>query len=342
MMADNTGIEWTDATWNPTRGCSRVSEGCRFCYAERDGARFTKPGQPYHGFIDPERSGSKFTGRVELIEHMLDLPLRWKKPRRIFVNSMSDLFHEALPDEAIDRVFAVMALCPQHTFQVLTKRPARMRQYLSMARAHPVGLAALDLTIQQLAKHPRSDTGNGIMLQGDIAHLKSWPLPNVWAGASVEDQPRADERIPQLLATRAAVHYISAEPLLGPIDLDRIDIDGHREVFPLIGTPECEDDDGNPMPDAPALDWVIAGGESGPNARPMHPDWARALRDQCQAAGVPFFFKQWGEYLPEDEAFDRSLKVLETGPPANGFSFRVGKKAAGYLLDGRTHQEFPR
>jgi protein gp37 len=280
-MADKTGIEWTDATWNPVRGCTRVSEGCRNCYAEVLAARFSDPGQSYHGLAT--RNPARWTGDVKVIEDAMLLPLRWKRGRRIFVNSTSDLFHEKVAFGDIDRIFAVMALAPQHTFQILTKRPDRMIAYMepqSGRRSSGLGSWVLKLGYQ-----------------GPLELLK-WPLPNVWLGVSVENQAAADERIPLLLQTPAAKRFLSCEPLLGPIRLDRLTrpteaaifsddcLSGERGTFgtqPLFG---------------PRVDWVIAGGESGPGARPMHPDWARGLRDQCAAAGVPFFFKQHGEYAP--------------------------------------------
>jgi len=263
-MSDRAGIEWTDATWNPLRGCSRVSEGCRNCYAERIAARFSGPGQPYEGLAERTAKGPRWTGKVALIESALYHPLRWRKPRRIFVNSMSDLFHQDVPDEWIDRVFAVMALAPQHTFQVLTKRPERMGAWFA---------TGLDTREEDVATAMRRiDINSGF--------FTDWPLPNVWLGTSVEDQPTADARIPHLLAAPAAVRFVSAEPLLGPVDLT---------VY-MFGAHQTEETDWI----ARRLDWLIVGGESGPGARPMHPDWARSLRDQCAAASVPFFFKQWG------------------------------------------------
>jgi protein gp37 len=223
-------------------------------------------------------------------EHILTAPLRWKKPRTIFVNSMGDLFH--CPHEWIDQVFAVMALAPQHTFQVLTKRAERMRGYMN----HPRRRFIVEKTARILHNQ------GGTLPQHAIAYFTSCPapLPHVWLGVSVEDQKRADERIPDLLHTPAAVRFISAEPLLGSIDLQGA---------------------------VPALDWVIVGGESGPGARPMHPDWARSIRDQCGAAGVPFFFKQWGEHAPNGSGRYSMIKV--------------GKRRAGRILDGREHNAMP-
>lgn len=260
-MGDKTGIEWTDATWNPVVGCAPVSEGCRNCYAAREAVRFganPKVAATYEGLAEMRGADASrravFTGKIRTLDHRLDQPLRWKRPRRIFVNSMSDLFHPDVPVAFISEVFRVMSLAPQHTFQVLTKRPERMAEYL----------------------------------RGDC------PLPNVWLGTSVEDQAAADERVPHLLDTPAAVRFLSCEPLLGDVDL---------------------------RPHLYGLDWVIVGGESGPRARPMHPSWVRRIRNACIWNEVPFLFKQWGAW-------------------ENGDS-RVGKKAAGRLLDGRTWDETP-
>lgn len=326
-----TRIEWTDQTWNPIRGCTRVSEGCRHCYAERQAARFAGPGQPFDGYVTGSGAGARWTGRVELVEAKLYEPLGWRRPRRVFVNSMSDLFHESLPDECIDRVFAVMALAPQHTFQVLTKRHERMREYMSGDRYGVVNAAV------EIVSDARGDVA-GLVQRENMDATGLWPLPNVWLGMSVEDQPTADERMPVLSATPAAVRYVSAEPLLGPVDLRPW----------LVATPR--------------LDWVIVGGESGPGARPMHPDWVRSLRDQCAEAGVPFFFKQWGEFSPAGppdrpgwgEWLDADLMsghAQLVGPrtrPATRIlgrrlipMWRVGKKRAGRLLDGVEHNGSP-
>ena len=235
-------IEWTDATWNPVTGCTQVSPGCAHCYAKTFAERFRGvPGHPYEGGFD-----------LQLRPERLDQPLRWAKPRTIFVNSMSDLFHSDVPEDYIREVFEVMEAADQHRFQVLTKRADR--------------LAAL-------------------------APSLPWPA-HVWMGVSVENQ-RWTSRIDYLRGTAAAVKFLSCEPLLGPLELE---LDG--------------------------IDWVIVGGESGPGARPMEPDWARGVRDQCVDASVPFFFKQWG-------AHDARGK-------------RVGKKRAGRRLDGSTFDALPR
>ncbi|PKP66990.1 MAG: phage Gp37/Gp68 family protein, partial [Alphaproteobacteria bacterium HGW-Alphaproteobacteria-5] len=305
-MAKHTPIEWTDSTWNPIGGCTRVSEGCRNCYAEIMAARFSGPGQWGEGLAHMVGNDHRWTGKLVLHEAALDRPLRWREPRRIFVNSTSDLFHESVPDEWIDRVFAVMALAPQHTFQVLTKRSERMHAWFAQNRQLPIG----DEMLAFSNEGRRIDLTNLVDAFGDEEEPNitpiCWPLPNVWLGTSIEDQPTANTRIPHLLATPAAVRFVSAEPLLGPVDLT---LDGIScgpcpwcaDSFPdpETGCVDCCRCDGTGKGDEVLLDWVIVGGESGPHARPMHPDWARSLRDQCNAARVPFFFKQWGEWGPD-------------------------------------------
>lgn len=313
-MSDKTGIEWTDATWNPVTGCTKVSPGCDHCYALTLAERFRgTPGHYFeHGFD------------VQLRPAKLDQPLRWKKPRRIFVNSMSDLFHRDVDDTYIAQVFAVMALAPQHTFQVLTKRHGRMRSLLSGD--------LYDLMVRELGD-PRWGW--------DEAPV-TWPLPNVWLGVSVEDQQRADLRVPALLGTPAAVRFLSCEPLLGPIDL---------AAAAPCGSPRACAEGGRCGGGLLGLGWVIAGGESGRGARPMRPDWVRSLRDQCTTAGVPFLFKQWGGWIGAsiiDPAAERvTVDGTVVGRPLDAASVggvamkRVGKKAAGRELDGRTWDEFP-
>lgn len=282
-MATNSAIEWTDMTWNPTIGCSIVSPGCTNCYAMKMAARLARMGQDnYRGLTEASKGGPVWSGVVRALQgETLTAPLRWKKPRRVFVNSMSDLFHESLSDAAIDSVFAVMALCPQHTFQVLTKRPERMRNYLMLRNG--MGKAVLCRAI------------NNIPAQlGDRHGALEMPLPNVWLGVSVEDQARANERIPLLLQTPAAKRFISAEPLLGPIDLD-------KHLWRPASPDEMPGYALNDAPSAdyvallkPGLDWIIVGGESGPGARRFDIEWARSIVDQCRAAGVACFVKQLG------------------------------------------------
>jgi protein gp37 len=564
-MSDGSTIEWLKrpgtkpATWNPVRGCTRVSEGCVNCYAETMAARFSDPGMWGHGFAETIKkpdgtSIRRWTGKVELIEEMLTEPIRWKSPRTIFANSTSDLFHEALPDEAIDRIFAVMALCPQHTFLVLTKRPERMRAYVSDPLApHRVAKAADAIAVRMeieamgpeelrpIDGYPGyfitdrgrvlSSSGSATCLfcggavkgiatkaycskkcrqnacyyrrvgrpiegersltemtpdSGEQGHLRvmlyrdgepsrelihrlvlsafvrqpqlgeqgchrngnpginalpnlrwgdqegnwsdskrhgnfrrvsklrpeqvddirrrhaqgesgealgreflvsgtqirniaageqwsteapiAWPLRQAWLGISAEDQVTANERIPFLLDTPAAIRFVSAEPLLGPIDFTDFDtgplslrrnaLTGAIRQRGIPKTEYCEL--------GPRLDWIIVGGESGPKARPMHPQWARDIRDQCQAAGVAYFFKQWGSWWPhtgrygvpgvdsDHGPFPKGVPLApdETDPNAHFWpmtdddqwqpiSYRVGKHAAGRLLDGREHNEFP-
>lgn len=269
-----TGIQWTDETWNPVVGCTRASAGCDHCYAVQMTHRLEAMGQEkYAGLTVLNKRGDRhFNGVVRCVEGALQIPLRWRKPRRIFVNSMSDMFHPAVPFEFIDQVFAVMALCPQHTFQVLTKRPGRMAEYLNTpheANAFSNLLCWMD--------HSRP----GLMMEDiclEIHNSKRWCLPNAWLGTSCEDQAAADERIPHLLRCPAAVRFLSCEPLLGPVDI--------LEHLAFIG--EGHEDFG--------INWVIVGGESGKNARPCDIGWIRSIVQQCKAAGVPVFVKQIGKW----------------------------------------------
>jgi protein gp37 len=289
-----TTIAWTQETWNPTRGCSRVSKGCEHCYAERMAAR-QLPGMRFadRSPLAVMKSDSPhWTGHVELIPHMLDVPMRRKTPTIWFVNSMSDLFHKNLKWAQIEQVFAVMQKCPQHTFQVLTKRADNAQQFAANWALHHNG-----------------------------------PLPNCWMGVSCEDQKAAAERIPLLLQTPAVVRFVSAEPLLGPVDFGpwlsrKISSDGRPVENGQVG-----------------IDWVIIGGESGPGARPMHPAWARSIRDECEAAGVPLFFKQWGAYSPNLPS--KQVVNVAAGDGTQHCMYRVGKQAAGHLLDGREWYQMP-
>jgi protein gp37 len=380
-MSDRSAIEWTDATWNPIVGCSIVSPGCTNCYAMKMAARIEKMNRTggsgsnyvnhYDGTTKSVNGNVVWTGKLTRApKKTLLAPLGRKTPTKYFVNSMGDLFHEDCPDEWIDQVFAVMALCPHHTFQVLTKRAERMRDYITSVTFSRIDRAASSLN----AKHCVP------------AHSL---FTNVWLGVSCERQEEADERIPLLLQTPAAVRFISAEPLLGPVDLDHIvapeKVEGEDWRFSALQTGDMYDrrienefdarvywDSGDGPYRDHALDWVIVGGESGPNARPMHPDWARALRDQCAAAGVAFFYKQWGEFFPLGEHLPGHgrvhgctavrpgwHKLHVNGSPTRlpdylypkgaelhvmagtQLMFRVGKKAAGRLLDGREHNDFP-
>lgn len=309
-MADNTKIEWTDATWNPITGCSVVSPGCTNCYAMKLAGTRLKNEPSRKGLTRPGKSGPVWTGEVRFNEQWLDDPLRWKRPRRIFVCAHGDLFAENVPDEWIDRVFAVMALSPQHTFQVLTKRAERMREYLTAPDAMPrIYDTVIDRVVSTGPKPLQSGGKPAVLLwrsmrpdyapKGRKIDLGLWPLPNVWLGVSVEDQRRADERIPALLATPAAVRWISAEPLLGPVDLTRLCGAGGSYFDSLFGETwrAIGDLDFRLLTlssTSHRLDWVVVGGESGPGARvwPGFDDACRSLRNQCKAASVSFFMKQ--------------------------------------------------
>lgn len=300
-MADKSGIEWTEATWNPIAGCKAVSPGCDHCYAAREAAGRLSKLPAYAGLaVYPEQDQAdayrgrpappaEFTGEVRMLPDRMDQPLRWRKPRRIFVNSMSDLFHEDVPAWYIAEILDVIRQTPRHTYQILTKRHARMRSLLS---------------------------------RPEFAELTGWPLPNVWLGVSVENQHWADVRIPALQATPAAVRWLSCEPLLGSI----------------------------PGLHLSGIGWVVAGGESGPGARVMAPDWVRGIRDQCEKAGVPFLFKQWGEWAPtgwmgagyaRPDRWFVSTSQPRVHPKEGEEMVRMGKRKAGRLLDGVLHDEYP-
>ncbi len=368
-MSSKTGIEWTDSTWSPIRArvrldataialekgytslvqiaermagrvgqhCEHVSPGCEHCYAETNNHRCL----PGNGTGLPYDRRSRDLIKVFVDTKVLLEPLKWKpmltpvgqggsiqevrpRPRRIFVENQSDLFGEWVTDEMLDRVFAVMALCPQHVFQVLTKRPERMLAYLGRFLTGAEWASHLSELVDEDdiplfgedVECGIANTINGVLADG---YNVGWPMKNVWLGVSVENQKAADERVPLLQQTPAAVRFISAEPLLGPVMLD----------LPPIRFNERE------------LDWVICGGESGPGARPMHPDWARSLRDQCAAAGVPFFFKQWGENWPNEQGNYSLSPEQEAGATDEDDYSRIGKKAAGALLDGREWKQFP-
>ncbi len=358
-MADHTHIEWTDATWNPITGCSVVSPGCTNCYAMRLAGTRLRHHPSRAGLTTNTKAGPVWTGEVRLNRGWLDQPLRWKKPRRIFVCAHGDLFHESVPDAWIDQVFATITLAHQHIFQVLTKRSARQRKYMSDP-ATPGRIARVIVDLW-LAGHVKPDEHWPVITIGhpeDPDDLTiSWPRPNVWAGVSVEDQTRADERILDVLETPAAVRWISAEPLLRELHIgwalsrNRLEIGAgflRRGRF----SPGLET--------LRPIDWVVVGGESGPGARPMHPDWARQVRDQCADAGVPFLFKQWGEWTPGEnvECQRGSVETADWFDEGWLFSeenlartdghiddepdlYRVGKRAAGRRLDGVIHDAMP-
>ncbi|ASY45011.1 hypothetical protein CJD35_11575 [Sphingobium xenophagum] len=380
-MSDGTHIEWTDATVNAINGCTVLSPGCINCYAMRLAGTRLRDHPSRKGLTSDSKAGPVWNGTVRLNESALLQPLRWKRPRRIFWNAHGDIFHPAVPDEWIDRCFAVMALTPHHIHQVLTKRAGRMRAYFTT----PLNsLFNTRLSLMQDAAYRIMATFSGawnearaMQARDAVTAALKWTddrtnvgFHNVWLGVSVEDQKRALERIPDLLATPAAVRWLSCEPLLGPIYLTDI-ADGGSTVL----DPECWGDcdcSGLFGPDPGCrrlggdgtltrkIDWVVVGGESGPGARPMHPDWARDLRDQCAAADVPFFFKQWGDWTPGENVkrqsgwvngahwFDnrwlyeeQNLSATDGHVDDEPDVYRIGKRAAGRLLDGVRHDGMP-
>lgn len=294
-MSERTSIEWTDATWNPIAGCTMVSPGCTNCYAMNIAHRFSWG----DGLT---RDDGKWNGKLQLRPHRLEEPLRWRRPRKVFVCSGSDLFHEDVPFEFIAAVFGVMAAAPEHTFQVLTKRPSRALEFFEWVeqQERTEGNRPHDVILPATAEHLEGEFWSSVLqrtgLEQGLPECEPWPLHNVWLGVSVEDQKRADERIPLLLKCPAALRWLSCEPLLGEVDILR----------------GCAIE---------SIDWVVVGGESGARARPMNPAWAHWLREQCEMFGVPFLFKQWGTF--------------------NEAGQRVGKKRAGRLLDGVLHDAYP-
>ena len=314
-MAENTKIEWTDHTFNPWIGCTKVSPGCDHCYAEN--LMDTRMG------VASWRPGAE---RVRTKEANWKMPLRWNaqadafmdqhgRRQRVFCASLADVFDNAVDPQWRADLFKLIAETPNLDWLLLTKRIGNVRGMLAeLAHGSDPDLTLLDMM----------------------------PLPNVWIGATIVNQAEADRDIPKLLDVPARVRFLSMEPLLGPVDLTHIEVfGGDAEIFPLKGTTDCVDDEGAPTDDVPALDWVIVGGESGPGARPMSPDWARSLRDQCAAAGVPFLFKQWGEWIPMLGQAEGVPVREKTTTPDGWVMGHAGKKAAGRLLDGRTWDGFP-
>jgi protein gp37 len=327
-MGARTQVDCADATWNPVRGCSWVSRGCEHCHAERTAARLAGRGQPYEGLVD---DSGLWNGRVILVHHTLAHPLRWTRPRRVCVNSTGDLFHPGVPVDWVDRVFAVMALSPLHTFQISTKHPGRMLAYLKQVRRDSwehYGAAIVHAANGGTVADARARVNRDA--------LRSHPLPNVWVGVSVEDQASLDERLPILARTPAACRFVACEPLLGPLDFTP----PHWRGTNLRNNEGLHE-----------LDWLIAGGESGPGARPMHVDWVRGLRDACRCRDyqgrppLPFFFKSWGNWLHASQLsareFEAHDEVFRWTNETLDYSVRMPKKNAGRMLDGRTWLELP-
>lgn len=379
-MSDRSAIEWTDATWNPVVAidrtgkvgfhCEKVSPACEHCYAEA----FNRRRLPARGTGLPYTRSSRDKVRIAIDEPTLLKPLKWRKSRRVFVESTSDLFADFVPFELIDRVFAVMELADWHTFQVLTKRPDRMAEYFETR--HPSRpIDSIPPQWLHWLNDVHDETGRNLVTrygrrEGD---RKYWPLSNIWLGATLEDQPRLEQRLPHLLRCPAKVRFISYEPALGPIDLrpvleNAVDCENCGPIFESRAEPDgtggytavcptCftswEDEGSTVCGCDPHIHWVIGGGESGSNARPSHIGWFQVVRDQCDRVDVPFFFKQWGEWCPGDESTEQRLGVLKCqrrgSPeslvqfigPKGDVVFRVGKKAAGRILDGVEHSEFP-
>lgn len=297
-------IQWTDETWNPLVGCSKASEGCRNCYAIQAAAAVLRRLEPtaksetgratveaYRAALKLDGMSPNWSGRAVPMPHQLDKPLRWKSPRRVFVNSMSDLFHPTVDDGYIAAVFGVMAATPRHTFQVLTKHPERAARWFKWVdgeardsmRHRPSGeVGSMVWCRDAVLKREACRYG----LQRDaLDHLQPWPLPNVWLGTSVEDQSFADKRIPALLDCPAAVHWVSYEPALGPVDFG--------PWLPERGV-SFTNADGQVVDGPPRLGWLVVGGESGAGARPFLADWARSTIRQGRRAGAPVFVKQLG------------------------------------------------
>lgn len=326
-MGDKTGIQWTDATWNPIRGCRRTApkgskqSGCGDptgggCYAERTAYRFCGEGEPYDGLVELTANGPRWTGKVRFVRgHLLD-PLRWRRPRRIFTDSMSDLFFEGVETWMVDEIVAVMMICclhekrGGHIFQTLTKRPRRMREYFTDPN-----------TQERVARAAAALMEDGAGWFDAIALREEGLLhPRMWWGTTVENQPAAAERIPELLATPAAFRFLSVEPMIGPVDL----LPWLDPTGACCGTSElqCEGCPARapwrrtgPEGEAPSLDWIIIGCESGPRARPMEARWAHNLVEQCQRYGVPPFLKQaMVQNLDREEVDGEFVDPIAIGP----------------------------
>lgn len=356
-MAD-TNIDWADKVWNPVTGCTKVSVGCQNCYAEPMAKRLQAMGS---------KGYEKGFGYVVCHEDRLEQPLHWRKPRRIFVNSMGDLFHDDVPFEFIDRVFAIMVDCKQHTFIILTKRPDRMLEYTQREETRGMIGGWLKTNHGGMDGKPFYDTGVAILGE----HL--WPLPNVVLGVSGSNQEDMDKAVPLLLKTPAAKRIVSFEPALDMVDLKHYLITdlwymaecGKCGFFASSGyfngddesisCPKCYSENILDVEGEKGLDLVIMGGESGPNARPMHPEWPRSMRDQSKGSFASFWFKQVGEYQHVDgdpaDWNNGEIPLNSDGTDCRGVEAliddtcvkmrRVGKRKAGNLLDGVEHREWP-
>lgn len=307
----------------------------------------------YKGTTQKTKNGFAWTGKIGFNENALLKPLKRKKPTIYFVNSMSDLFHPDVSDDVRDQIFAIMALCPQHTFQILSKRPDIMRKYITSMNTQ---------NIISIAREFDSEKSAWLNADYNIAKIQILPLPNVWLGTSVENQKYAHERIPDLLATPAAVRFLSCEPLLGALDLTGVvrgDWSGERESWnALSGAWQVQDGDHLRCGQTAKIDWVIVGGESGKGARPMHPDWVRTIRDQCAATGTAFNFKQWGDWWPHPSfetvtihQYNNSISYIDIdngnqkknrNRNTDQTMRKIGKKQSGRTLDGVIHDSMPK
>jgi len=317
-MSAKTSIEWTQATWNPTRGCTKQGPECDNCYAMEIAHRFSGPGKPYEGLTRVIGGRGQWNGKIRLVPEALQLPLRWVEGRLIFVDSMSDLFHPGVPFEFIADVFAVMACTTRHTYQVLTKQPARMLEFFRWLDEKQDELGFGECAFRDDRGVPDAIDPSRVCVPWMPARGRrggydncgpTWPLENVWLGVSAGTRASWDDYVPILRNVPAVVRFVSAEPLLE--DLGVVHLQG--------------------------IHWLIAGGESGRRARQSDREWFRSLRDQCQAAGVPFHFKQWGEWRPNFYTDAEGNEI-----PGTAWPDRMGKRIAGRDLDGRTWDEFPR
>lgn len=344
-------IEWTGKTWNPIIGCDKVSAGCKYCYAIRMANRLAHIPAMMDLYMDTVTVGANgqpnWTGVVKVSERSMDKPLRTNKPTLFFVNSMSDLFHDAVPFDVVDRVFAIMAICQRHTFQVLTKRAARMAEYYKAG--FPVLIERWEKALVAMGMHEWKIEENN----------NTYPLPNVWMGVSVESQQTANERIPYLLEIDAAVRFLSCEPLLGAVDLTEVELPSKYNISVSTAAHiNCltSMDDEHFYNHHKQVDWVIVGGESGPGSRPMHPEWANKIIRDCKSNDVPVFFKQWGDWVPIDEPHkqDDIQHLAKNEQWLNwdgGMGFhgqwvwrmrKVGKAKATKRIYGKTYTEFPK
>lgn len=354
-MADGTAISWAEATWNVLTGCTVLSPGCKRCYAMKLAGARLKNHWSRQGLTVDSKAGPVWTGEVRYNPEWLDQPLRWSRPRMIFVAAHSDIGHPAVRDEWRDAIFAVMALRPDHVYLVLTKRPDVLGAYL-----------ASESTRGRVWAHASRLAGKFRRTRDQLfaigQRISNWPLQNVWVGTSAEDQPHLDERLPHLLRLPAALRWLSIEPMLGPVDLTMVPTwtdprsDDENTLNALTGR-EYHAGAGVLGDRGPRIEWVVAGGESQNSDRPTHPDWVRSLRDQCQAAAVPFHFKQWGDWIDADNGlknphgrswtFNEAARIADEGGWAYEHNsdgttmIKAGARRTGRTLDGHIWDEFP-